>query len=216
MNEEAEKRIDDIRRERRGNLARNAFAISSGLTTILMAIVLWFVVDGILSQATAYVQTAQQTVKGACKAAEGQPLPQDVSRDCQAAERNELPQVLQSVVDNPDPDDPENQDSENQDSENQESEVQDSETQDPEIQDTEAQDPELDDQPVPGPTGAEGPMGPTGPEGPTGATGPPGPAGPAGPQCSPGYAPGPFHYFGPDGVDNTGDEEDWLICKKVV
>jgi hypothetical protein len=207
MNEEARQRLNELRKERRGDLARNAFAISSGITTVIMALVLYFVVDGLEKDTAAYVQTAQQTVKGACQAAEGNPLPATVQRDCQAAGRNELPQVLQSVVDNPDPDDPENQDSEIQ-----ESEVQDSETQDPEVQDTEGQDPEAEESEIQDPELQEEEVQEPEIQEPEIQD----PEEQGAPVCPAGYERGPYHWFGPDGVDNTGDEEDWLVCKKVV
>lgn len=208
MTEEARQRLQELRKERRGDLARNALTIASCTSTVVMAIVLWFVTSNLERNTDTYVQAAQNTVKDLCVVAEkNEPLPADSKKDCDAAKRNELPQALQSVVDNPDPNDPERQDSEYQDPENQDPEVQDSETQDPEIQDPENQDPESDemenqedevqDEEIQESEIQE-------------------PEEQNAPVCPPGYSQQPFHYFGPDGVDNTGDEEDWLLCKKVV
>jgi hypothetical protein len=206
MTEEAEERIAELRRAKRGELLRGLLMVASCLATIIMAAVLWLVVSQIKENTKVYVQEAQDTIKSACRAADDKSLPADLRSDCAAAEENRLPEVLQSVVDEPDPNDPERQDPE----------IQDSETQDPEIQD-----PEQDDSPVPGPTGPAGPTGAkgiqgepgeNGKNGEPGVAGPAGPQGPPGPSCPPGYTLQPFHYFGPDGADNTGDEQEWQIC----
>lgn len=205
MTEEARQRIQELQKEKKGQLFRNTLLIFTSVSTVLMALVLLFVTSRLQAETTVFVEEAQKTVKGACAAAEGQVLPTDVRQGCEAAQQNKLPEVLQSVVDEPDPDDPE---------------VQDSETQDPEIQDSEVQDSEVDDPPVPGPTGAQGiagtngENGKNGEDGAIGPTGPTGPQGPPGPNCPENYVLTNFHYFGPDGVDNTGDEQEWLICIK--
>jgi hypothetical protein len=210
MTEEARQRIDELHRQQRGILLRNYLLIFTSTATILMALVLWAVSARNNQALTVYVQEAQSTVNAACQAAEGRTLPASVQQSCEAAQRNELPQVLESAVNDPDPDDPEYQDQERQ-----EAELQDSETQDPEVQDQETQEPESPDNEIDDPD-------PDDPEiqedevqeGEIQEPEIQDPEQQGAPVCPSGYSQKTFHYFGPDGVDNTGDEQDWLLCVK--
>jgi hypothetical protein len=217
MTEEAKQRIDDLQKEKRGALLRNALLIFTSISTVLMALVLYFVVSQIKSDTTVYVQEAQNTVKTACDAAEDQAaLPVDVKRDCEAAQNNELPQQLQSVVEGPPgaagatgregPEGPQGPKGDKGDKG------------DPgEVGPAGA----AGSAGLPGEAGAQGAQGDPGVAGTQGESGPAGPQGQQGPQglpgptCPEGYALSSFHYFGPDGVDNTGDEQDWMICIKT-
>lgn len=212
MTEEARQRIEELHKDKRGVLLRNYLLIFTSTATLLMALVLWSVLSEQGKAITVYVEEAQETVKVACKAAEGEPLPADVQQSCDAAERNEFPSVLQSVVEGPQGD-------------------------------PGATGPRGPSGPTgptgstgpPGPTGpigpegssgadgtdgaagadgAQGEIGPTGPQGPEGPQGPQGPQGPSGTSCPGGYSLREFHWYGRDGVDGTGDEQDWLICVK--
>lgn len=216
MTGETEVQLGKIRRDR----MRQTFFNSSllvGVVALAVAVTILYV-KGREDGNTTYVvvEEAQQALRVACKVADDKQLPPEVRQKCREADRGELTDRVAQVIDNPDPNDPDPNDPEIQDPE-----IQNSETQDPETQNPEAQDPEVDDTPVPGPTGPAGPEGQAGTDGTDGAngadgaTGPMGPQGPAGPTCPDGYVLAPFHYFGPDSVDNTGDEEDWLVCKKV-
>lgn len=91
-------------------------------------------------------------------------------------------------VQDPDFNDPEIQDPEQQDEENQQDEVNDPDPDDPEIQDPETQDEEIQESEIQEPENQEAPV------------------------CPEGYSQQPFRYFGPDGIDNTGDEQDWILC----
>lgn len=203
MTEEARQRIDELRKERRGILVRNYLLIGTSTATLLMALVLFTTLARQDEALVVYVQEAQKTVKVACEAAEGEPLPADVQRSCNAAKRNEFPKVLDSVVDNPDPNDPEIQDSEKQESETQDPEVQDPESpdgevddpdpDDPETQDEETQEEEVQESEIQEPEIQE-------------------PEEQNSPVCPTGYSQKTFHYFGPDGQDGTGDEQEWLLC----
>lgn len=210
MNEEVQQEIDKLRKRKRGEVTRISISTGGCVLAVLLAMVMFTQWQSDKKAVTVYVQEAQQTLKITCDAAQGT-LPTAVAQQCEAAKRNQLPQQLQSVVDNPDPNDPE---------------IQNSETQDPEIQNSEIQDPEIQNSPIPGPTGAEGIAGQPGVDGQPGkdgtngkdgVDGPPGatgPTGPAGPNCPDGYTLKDFHYWGPDGIDNTGDEQEWKICIK--
>jgi hypothetical protein len=212
MTEEARQRIQELQKEKRGVLIRNYLLIFTSVATALMALVIVFTLNRNDAAINVYVQEAQRTIKTACQAAEGEALPADVQANCNAAKRNEVPPVLQSVVAGP-------------------------------PGDTGATGPRGPQGPT-GPTGPQGPTGPTGlpgangtegptgaagepgdqgpegvqgqagPQGPQGPQGPEGPQGPSGPSCPTGYHLSPFHYYGPDGVDNTGDEQEWIICVK--
>ena len=203
MTEEARQRIDELQKQKRGVRLRNYLLIFTSTATMLMALVLWSVLARTDQAVNVYVQEAQKTVKVACKAAEGEPLPAEVQESCDAAKRNELPSVLQSVVDNPDPNDPEFQDPENQDSETQEPEVQDQESQDPELPDGEVDDPENDDPEIQEEEVQEGEI--QEPEIQE-------PEEQGAPVCPEGWTRMEFHWYGRDGQDNTGDEQDWLLC----
>jgi hypothetical protein len=205
MNEEARQRIDELQKERRGGIFRNALLIVTSASTVVMAFVLWVFLNEKDRDVNVYVQEAQRTVRVACQAAEGEPLPAEVQQACNAAERNELPSVLQSVVDNPDPDDPEIQESERQDPEAQDPEIQDPEGQESEVPDSETNDPDPDDPETQEDEIQEGEIQEPEIQDPEeqGA-----------PICSPGYSRQEFHWYGRDGVDNTGDEQDWEICVK--
>lgn len=210
MTEEARQRIEELQKNKRGIIFRNTLLFFTSMTTLLMAMVLYFVLGDIERETNVYVQEAQETVKGACRAAQGEVLPANIEEGCEAARRGELPQQLQSIVDNPDPNDPEFQDEERQEGESQEPEVQDPETQDPESQDpeapdTEENDPEVDDPEIQEEENQEGEI--QEPEIQE-------PEEQGAPVCATGYTQKTFHYFGPDGVDNTGDEQDWLLCVK--
>jgi hypothetical protein len=223
MTEEARKRIDELHREKKGALLRNALLVLSSVATVVMALALWFVVAQLKSDATVYVQEAQKTVKTACDAAEDQTaLPASVKEDCVAAQRNELPQQLQSVVEGP--------------------QGATGSTGDRGEQGLKGDKGDPGEQGPTGPTGPVGPIGqdgvpgllgptgdagsqgvqgdpgvsgPQGEPGIAGPQGPQGPQGPPGPTCPDSYAPGTYHYLGSDGLDNTGDEQDWLICVKT-
>jgi hypothetical protein len=67
---------------------------------------------------------------------------------------------------------------------------------------------------VVGETGAKGDQGDKGDPGEKGDKGDKGDQGEPGPACPVGYTAQPFHYFGADGIDNTGDEEEWFLCKE--
>lgn len=215
MTEDARQRIEELQKKRRGEFVRNALLIFTSVSTAVMALVLFFVLSQFKAATTVYVEEAQSAVKGACTAAEGRPLPEEVRKNCDAAERNELPQELQSAVDNPDPDDPENQDPELQDSEIQNSEIQESESQDPEIQDPENQDQESQESEINDPD-------PDDPEtqdeevqeGEIQESEVQDPEEQNAPACPSGYSQKTFRYYGPDGINNTGDEQDWLLCVK--
>lgn len=212
MTEEATQRINEIKAKRRGDLARNIVLIASCLSSAFMAGIVGLVVTQERQVAGEYVVAAQKTVKTVCKAADEKALSANAKRDCQAAEENRLPQELLRVVDNPDPNDPEFQDSESQEPEQQESESQDPEVQDPEVPDAETNDPDpvddtdLNDPEVDDPEVQDAEVQDPEVQEPEEQNAP---------VCPDGYARAPFHYFGPDGIDNTGDEEDWIVCKKV-
>lgn len=212
MTEEAGQRIAELRKEKRGALARNILLVFTSTATVLLALVLFAVLRQQDRDINVYVEEAQKTVKVACEAAEGEPLPADVQANCEAAKRNELPKVIQSVVEGPQGDPGE----------------------------TGPRGPAGPTGPT-GPSGPAGPTGPTGPtglpgsngtdgaagadgaqgevgpagpQGPAGLQGPQGPQGQAGPSCPSGYTLQEFHWYGRDMVDGTGDEQDWLICVK--
>jgi hypothetical protein len=220
MTEEARQRIEELRKQQRGVVLRNVLLIFTSIATVLMAIVLFATIKQNQEAVNVYVQEAQKTVKTACEAAEGEALPADVRANCKAAKEDKLPQALQSVVAGP------------QGEQGASGETGPAGPAGP-IGPTGPTGP-----PGPqGPEGAPGLLGPAGPPGDPGQTGPqgpqgePGPAGvgepgpqgpqgevgpmgPAGPSCPTGYHQEAFHYTGPDMVDNTGDEQDWLICVK--
>jgi hypothetical protein len=215
MNKEAQQRIDELRKEKRGEIARNVMLIFTSTATLLMALVLWIVLSQWERETTVYVQEAQDTVKSACRAAEGEALSAEVQKNCQAAERNELPQQIQSAIDNPDPNDPEFQDPERQESEQQDQETQDQETQDPESQEPELPDTEMNDPDPDNPeTQDEEIQDEEIQEGEIQDPEIQDPEEQGYPVCSAGYSQREFHWYGRDGVDNTGDEQDWLICIK--
>lgn len=210
MTDEARQRIDELQKERRGALWRNSLLIFTSTATVLLALVLFTVLRQQDQEINVYVEEAQKTVKVACEAAEGQPLPADVRASCEAAKRNELPSAIQSVVDNPDPDDPEQQESEDQEPENQEPEIQDPENQETEIPDTETDDPENDNPELDDPELQEEEL----QEGEIQDPEIQEPEEQGAPVCRAGWTEMEFHWYGRDGVDNTGDEQDWLICVK--
>lgn len=226
MTEEARQRIDELRREKKGALLRNTLLIFTSVSTVVMTLVLWFVVAQLKSDATVYVQEAQKTVKTACNAAEDQgALPAAVKEDCVAAQRNELPQQLQSVVQGPQG---VTGSTGNRGEQGQKGDKGDKG--DPGEQGPVGPAGPVGQDGVPGllgptgDTGAQGSQGDPGTSGPQGEPGVAGPAGPQGPQgipgqpgptCPDGYAPGTYHYLGSDGIDNTGDEQEWIICVKT-
>jgi hypothetical protein len=212
MTEEARQRIEQLGKDRHRTLLFQSLLVFTSMTTLLLAVVLWYTLSRNDEAVSVYVQEAQRTVKTACEAAEGQQLPTDVQASCNAAKRDELPKVISSIVAGP-------------------------------AGATGAtgssgeRGPKGDkgDKGDTGPTGPTGPIGPTGAAGANGADGAPGadgsqgaqgevgPQGPQGPQgaqgapgpsCAEGYTLKTFHYYGQDGIDNTGDEQDWLICVK--
>lgn len=216
---EAGQRLEQIEKQKRGVLARNILIIGSCVSNMLMALVLIAVLNQRDAETGAYVQAAQETVKDACEAVENEAnLPAHAQQNCQAAKENKLPEQLLKVVEGP------------RGPEGEEGSAGPTGPTGPQgpIGPTGPTGPtgpqgEEGAEGVPGMLGQAGPAGPQGEVGPAGPAGPEGPQGPAGPQgppgpigaCPDGYARAPFHYFGPDGIDNTGDEEDWLVCKKV-
>lgn len=221
MNDEARQTIEGLRKVRRGALIRNSLLIFTSVSTLLMALVLYSVLGKQDDAINVYVQEAQSTIKATCKAAEGEALPVNVKENCEAAKRDELPPVLQSVVAGPRGD-----------------------TGATGATGASGSSGVTGPTGQAGPTGPTGPPGPTGevgPIGPTGAQGPPGnngengtqgeagtagspgtngspgekgEKGDPGPTCPEGYTLSNFHYYGPDQLDNTGDEQEWLICVK--
>jgi len=177
-----------------------------------MALVLWAFLARDQRAINVYVQEAQQTMKAACEAAGNTRLPNDVRQNCEAAKRNELPEVLQSVVDNPDPNDPELQDPEKQDRETQESESQDPEVQETELQEGEIQESEIDDPDPDDPEEQESEV----QEGEIQEPEVQEPEQQNSPACPTGYSQKVFQYYGPNGVDEPGDpggdDQYWLIC----
>lgn len=177
-----------------------------GFTATAVAIVLLFVSrDETRAETTVILERVQSSLKVACDAAEGQPLPATARSDCAAANENKLPEKLQEDVD-----DPERQDAEDQDAEVQDPETQDSEVQDPEVQDSEAQEPELPDEETNDPD-------PDDPEVQEPEVQEPeiqDPEEQNAPICEPGYHRSEFVWSGPDGQPDTGDEDTWLLCVK--
>lgn len=218
MTEEAKERIKELRRERLGGLTRNLLTVLSCIATAVMALVLWGVVKEQDAATTVVVQEAQKTLKVTCEGVNIAALSASDQQNCAAAQRNELPEQLKSVVEGPPG------------------------ARGPEGPKGDKGDPgpkgDKGDTGLPGTIGAAGSPGLIGPEGPAGepgqagATGQAGPAGPQGeqgergpqgvegpqgppgPTCPDGYSQQAFHFLGPDAIDNTGDEEDWVICKK--
>jgi hypothetical protein len=206
MTEEARQRIEDLGKERRRALRLQSLLIFTSISTVLLAVVLWAVLSRNDEAINVYVQESQKTVKAACEAAEGQQLPTDVQASCNAAKRDELPKVISSIVAGP--------------------------TGATGATGSSGERGPKGDKGDTGPTGPAGPTGPTGAAGANGADGAPGadgsqgaqgevgPQGPQGaqgapgPSCAEGYTLKTFHYYGQDGIDNTGDEQDWLICVK--
>jgi hypothetical protein len=218
MTEEARQRIEELHKERKGEIVRNTLLVFTSVTTVLMAVVLWFVTARLQDETTVYVQEAQNTVKSACAAVEGQALPADVREDCEAAQQNKLPEVIQSVVKGPagrtgDTGEPGPKgDKGEKGDKGDKGDSGESGLTGPEgapglLGPTGDVGPQ-------GPQGDSGPAGPQGEPGESGPMGPQGPQGPAGPNCPESYVLSPFHFLGQDGVDNTGDEQEWLICIK--
>lgn len=222
MTEEARERIVQLQKDKKGQILRNTLLIFTSISTVLMAVVLWFVTSRLQDETTVYVREAQNTVKSACAAAEGQALSADVKADCAAAQRNELPQQLQSAIQGPQgatgvsgergP----KGDRGDKGDKGDKGDVGPTGLTGPEgasglLGPTGSTGP----QGIQGPQGDAGPAGPQGEPGIAGPTGLQGPQGPAGPNCPEGYGPQQFHYLGPDGIDNTGDEQEWLICIKT-
>src|ERR1044072_2945732 len=101
MNEEADRRIEELRKEKRGALTRHTILILSGCLNAILALVLFFALNQDRAATSVYIQEAQQTVRVACDAADQAKLKEGTQERCRAAQRNELPQQLQSVVAGP-------------------------------------------------------------------------------------------------------------------
>jgi hypothetical protein len=214
MSEETGQAIERLHKRKRGEVWRNSLLVFTSTATVLMALVLWAFLARDQRAINVYVQEAQETMRVACEAAKDKQLPDEVQRNCEAAKRNELPQVLQSVVDNPDPDDPESQDPERQERESQEPEAQDSELQETELQEPEVQEGEIDDPDPDDPEDQESEV----QEGEIQEPEIQEPEEQNSPVCSAGYSQKVFQYYGKNGVDEPGDpggdDQYWLICVK--
>lgn len=212
MTGETEIQLGRIRRERMRQTFFNS-SLMVGVIALAIAVVFLYV-RGESAGSTTYVvvEEAQQALRVTCKVAEDRRLPANIRKKCDEANRGELTDRVAQVIDDPDPNDPEQNDPEFQDPE-----IQNSEKQDPEIQDSETQDPEAPDSEVDDPDPVDDPD-----------INDPDPDDPEiqdpeiqepeqqnAPVCSEGYVRAPFHWYGPDGVNGTADDEDWEVCKKV-
>lgn len=217
MTEESKRRIEELHKERRGQLIRSSLTIVSCMTTVIMAVVLWAVVSQIKTDTTVVVEEAQQTLRETCDAANQAELSTNVKENCAAAHRNELPETLQSVIQGPPgetglrgPTGPQGE---------------------PGPQGLQGLKGDTGLQGLPGSvgqpgiagvmgpqgeqgeqgvTGEPGPAGPQGEPGPVGPQGEQGPAGPPGPLCPDGYTGRIFVYTGQE--SGTEDDQNWFIC----
>ena len=207
MSDDIAEEVTKIRRARRGQSFLNT-TMMVAIGALSVAVVMLFVQnEDTKDNAVSVINQAEQSLKSTCPLVDTAQLPKTAQDDCAAAERNELTERVAEVIDEPDPNDPEFQDREIQDPE-----IQDPESQDPEAPDTEENDPDAVDDPDPDDPEINDPD-PDDPEIQDEEI--QDPEEQNAPVCPDGYAQSPFHYFGPDGADNTGDEEDWILCKKV-
>lgn len=211
MSEEVQELLK-LQKQRKGQRFLNGLMMAGMAAGIAITIILWTDSLGYTAANRQLLLEVQESLKTTCDAAPLETLPESVQADCVRAANNELPAMVQGI-DDPDPNDPETQDPEQQDREQQDPEIQDgdpndpdpvddpdanddADSDDPEIQDEEIQDEEIQEEEV-----QEGEI--------------QDPEEQNSPVCPDGYTAQTFHYFGPDAIDGTGDEEDWLICKKV-
>lgn len=217
MTEEAEELRKRLKKKNTTQLVFNS-AMVTAFVAFLIVVAFW---GSDLSRAVSVNQEAingvQNSLKVACDAAEATPgeLPASVRQDCTLARENRISDVVQGVPGATGPRGPEGPKGEKGE------QGEKGDQGEPGLPGTigEAGLPGMIGPSGPpgeaGPAGPQGDQGPQGPKGDPGAQGETGPSGPPGPNCPDGYIQSPFHYFGPDGLDGTGDEEDWLLCKKV-